>query len=208
MLAPEKWWVFWLDLKQELTYWLTLNSHNILNDILIPHCNASRQIINCDSRWQIMPWLLVAHSYRISIILLLENCQCQLQLHLGFSMLNWRSVTRLRLRLVQRRLGGPLDSWIVLWTLQSILNSAKSETLTQRIDNLNDHFTNSIYRNVCRSLFEKDKLLFSFILCIGILKGRWEMTTRATLLCESRQYVASVVCLITLEDFSLRSWSS
>ena len=47
---------------------------------------------------------------------------------------------------------------VCYWFLQSIINSEASSDLEERIFNLNDHFTNSIYRNVCRSLFEKDKL--------------------------------------------------
>ncbi len=63
-------------------------------------------------------------------------------------------------------------TWFINLYLQSIANSPASPDLQERVLSLNDHFTRSIYNNVCRSLFEKDKLLFSFILCVGILKGR------------------------------------
>jgi dynein heavy chain len=55
----------------------------------------------------------------------------------------------------------------------SIDNSPKSKTnnALERITLLNNYFTLALYENVCRSLFEKHKLLFSLILCVKILFG-------------------------------------
>ncbi|EKX36467.1 hypothetical protein GUITHDRAFT_97557 [Guillardia theta CCMP2712] len=62
-----------------------------------------------------------------------------------------------------------LDYYFDLYN-QSIDKSAKSEDLEERIRHLNTYHTASAYRNICRSLFEKHKLLFSFQMCVKILQ--------------------------------------
>ncbi|XP_076243948.1 dynein heavy chain 3, axonemal [Calliopsis andreniformis] len=61
--------------------------------------------------------------------------------------------------------------WFIHLYIMAIINSEQSKNLVNRIESLNVYFTASIYRNVCRSLFEKDKLIFSFVLCIGLLRA-------------------------------------
>lgn len=70
----------------------------------------------------------------------------------------------------------PMYQYSLVWFInlynQSIVNSEKSSDLEERIQNLNEHFTMSIYRNICRSLFEKDKIIFSVVLTVGILRSQ------------------------------------
>jgi dynein heavy chain len=68
-----------------------------------------------------------------------------------------------------------LDFFKALFTT-AIQNAERSEDLDERLANLNKEFLESLYRNICRSLFEKDKLTFSMLLNIKLMEMNQEMS--------------------------------
>ncbi|KAH9558616.1 hypothetical protein CY35_06G017100 [Sphagnum magellanicum] len=73
----------------------------------------------------------------------------------------------------------PMYQYSLSWYLQLFISgmeaSNKSADLDTRISTLNDFFTYLLYCNVARSLFQKDKLLLSFSICITNLRGQGKL---------------------------------
>lgn len=74
----------------------------------------------------------------------------------------------------------PMYQFSLQWFAKLYENSIKvtpgSNNIDVRISNLNKNFTRILFENVCRSLFEKDKLLFSFVICHKLLTGEYKDT--------------------------------
>ncbi|XP_063980239.1 dynein axonemal heavy chain 7-like [Diachasmimorpha longicaudata] len=74
----------------------------------------------------------------------------------------------------------PMYQYSLAWFMNlfkvTIDNTPPVEDISQRLQDLTKAFTHSLYINICRSLFEKDKLLFSLILAINLLNKRGEVS--------------------------------
>jgi len=65
--------------------------------------------------------------------------------------------------------------WYSMIFQRSLEQSEKSDNKQTRSLNIIEEFTLQLYNNVCQSLFEKDKLLFSYLICLKVMDERDEL---------------------------------
>ncbi|XP_059098400.1 dynein axonemal heavy chain 7-like [Tigriopus californicus] len=62
-------------------------------------------------------------------------------------------------------------SWFINLFCTSIDVADKSEELSDRLQNIQNHFLKALFANTAVGLFEKDKIIFSFLLCCQLAKN-------------------------------------
>ncbi|XP_076235073.1 dynein axonemal heavy chain 7 [Calliopsis andreniformis] len=67
-------------------------------------------------------------------------------------------------------------TWFIQLYIRSIETSNRSTVIERRLQFLKFSFTQSFYISICRSLSEKHKIVYSFLLCIKILLANEETT--------------------------------
>ncbi|KOC62554.1 Dynein heavy chain 7, axonemal [Habropoda laboriosa] len=92
-------------------------------------------------------------------------------------------------------------TWFINLYVISIDTANKSKVFERRLAFLRETFTYNLYQNVCRSLFEKDKLLYSFVLYTTIL-----MTEKALTREEISFFLSGGVALAAVSDNPGSDW--
>ena len=72
----------------------------------------------------------------------------------------------------------PMYQYSLKWysmIFQRSLEQSEPGDKNTRIGNIIKEFTDQLYNNVCQSLFEKDKLLFSYLMCLKVMDERGEL---------------------------------
>eukprot|EP00961_Rhodomonas_salina_P063758 857225-Rhodomonas_salina.13 len=94
-------------------------------------------------------------------------------------------------------------TWFMNLFIQAIKDSEPATDLEVRLKNLDEYFTYFLYKMVCRSLFEKDKLLFSFLLATRIKRAENILSDA-----ELKFLLTGGVAVGTLDDNPFHSWLS